>query len=504
MTTNGSFISITPLARRVAEEQGIDIRTVQGSGHAGKIFTYDLKNIREAIAPKQETGAPTAFHFFPEAGVEEYEKRVPETKAIPEPFGSFHFFPETPAPAAEAYIQPHVTQEPLEPLDMPSFTQEPPEPVYEPAVIPEPMAPVDKPPLFKFEEEAADSGYIAPVADKKPPLFVYMEEPEAIARPADEQAYEAPLPVPPEEDVLAEEAHHREAPPKEEPPKEEPPKKEPTFRFYDPTKAPPEPKKPAPVLRFVEKAPEAETQTTGAMVAAAIAADNDVAGVMRMNDARRSVAAHTARSALQTAAVTQHMETDVTELALMRTSINAERDKSEHIPLMAFYVKAMAICVREKDRFRMRLADAEDAYLLIEGAHVGFQIACGEGISAPVIRNADVKSVEDIAAEIASLTEKAKRGSLTKRDVKGSSISLIDKGESAIHAFTPIISLPESAILGIGAPYQRLVMTERSIENRQFIMQSLTFDHRVINGHEADEFQRRLKDIIEDPQSLVG
>ena len=242
----------------------------------------------------------------------------------------------------------------------------------------------------------------------------------------------------------------------------------------------------------------------GAMVEAAIAAGEDDAGVMRMNDMRRMVAITTAESAAQTAAVTQLMETDITELLSLLERMNFTREKQQQIGLIALYVKTIALCIREKERFRMRLSKARNAYLLMDGAHVGLQVGVSDGFVAPVIRNADVQSIEEIDAEVAMLSDKAIRGSLSERDVKGAAITLLDKSESGIFAFTPIIKQPEPAILGIGAPYKRLVMTGKGIENRMFVMQSLTFDHRVITGEEADDFQLMLKGLLEEPEPVFG
>ena len=147
----------------------------------------------------------------------------------------------------------------------------------------------------------------------------------------------------------------------------------------------------------------------------------------------------------------------------------------------------------------MRLSKTKDAYLVMDGAHIGLQIGVSDGFVTPVIRDADIKRLDEIAAEVVSFTDKARRGDIAESDCKGGAITLLDKGDSGIFAFTPIINQPESAILGIGAPYQRLMMAGTVFESRYFVMQSLTFDHRIINGHEADDFQLRLKGIIEEP-----
>jgi len=361
-------VRITPLARRVAAERGIDLSGASGSGYSGRIFVRDLDNVDvESFAKTEGT---VAFVAVPDEG-----------------------------DALKAAI-----------------TVEP-EPVIS---VPEPV-------------------YPAPVLDL--PIAEPAPEPEPVAMPS-----------------LEIEA--------------------------------------APVMETVEE--------NDAIIEAAISADEDVAGVMRMNDLRRSVAYMTAESAAQTAAVTQLMEMDITELLEFLDRLNGTREKHNQISLTALYIKAIALCVREKDRFRMRLSKARNAYLLMDGAHVAIHIGVGDGFITPVIRDGDAKPLAEIADEAAYFCEKAKRGDISERDCKGAAITLLDKGESGIYAFTPIIKQPEPSILGMGAPYRRLIMTEKGIENRQFVMQSLTFDHRVINGNEADDFQSRLKEMLEEPGSVFG
>ena len=258
-----------------------------------------------------------------------------------------------------------------------------------------------------------------------------------------------------------------------------------------------------PVPEFMNKAAEADVSTE-AMNRAMQSANDDVAGVMRMNEARRAIAEKTAKSSAETAAVTQHSETDVTELLALFRRTNENRDMRNPIPLTAFFIKAIAMCLREMSRFRLRLADTEDAYLMVEGGNVGLQVDAGESVFSPVVRRGDLKPLEEIASEIVALTEKAKRGALSEYDSTGGAITLIDKSETDVYAFTPIINQPEAAVLGIGSIYGRLVMSGGGIENRMFVMQSLTFDHRVLSGSEADEFQRRLNELLEKPQLLIG
>ena len=370
-------VRITPLARRVAAERGINLSEASGSGYSGRIFVRDLDNVEEESFTKTE--------------------------------GTVAFVPVSDEGDA---LQAVVAPEPVAPAPV--------------AISPEPLPEI--------------------------PIIV----PEPVAMPSLEIA-------------------------------------------------------PAPVMETVQAADEQPVEATpgaaeenDAIIEAAISADEDVAGVMRMNDLRRSVALMTAESAAQTAAVTQLVEMDITELLEFLERFNGTREKQDQISLTALYIKAIALCIREKDRFRMRLSKARNAYLLMDGAHVAIHIGVGDGFVTPVIRDGDVKQLAEISAEAAYFCEKAKHGDISEKDCKGAAITLFDKGESGIYAFTPIIKQPEPSILGMGAPYRRLIMTEKGIENRHFVMQSLTFDHRVINGSEADDFQSRLKEMLEEPGSVFG
>ena len=608
------YMKMTPLARRIAAERGIDTSSMKGSGHMGKIFTEDLSNYAPEAAPQLErphTEAPFSQPLRPVFSIVSSQdeasayENAPAAKAPPPPRMSYatgieeyREAPKAPPPPRMSYASGQ--DEYREALNTPP----PPRMAFDPrfdsrgALQGPPESPYYAP-VNEYEEQPQQRPYYTPGYEyeeppKAPPLarqpytpeyeFVEAAGAPAPDRPDFTTRYdfgEAPKAPPPERQAFTSEygfvetpkappsprrsyfaeydyPEYREAPkappepalapayapeyeydeaPKEpqqagkpwfpeyeyrESPKAMPPASPSHFFGYEKQDAPKEAQD-APVFDSswrTEKKEDAEAakpvfelktgdialsdERTTPLTAAAVAADEDIAGIMRMNDARRSVAVQTAKSSIETAPVTQHMETDITELVALRGHLNADRGVQDPIPMTAFYIKAMAACVREKDRFRMRLADANDAYLLIEGAHIGFQVNAGESLATPVLRDADQKPIEQVASEIHALTEKARRGNLSRRDVRGGALTLLDKGDSSVHTFTPIINLPESAILGIGAIYKRLVMTGRSIENRYFIMQSLTYDHRVINGHEADEFQGRLKEVLEDPRALLG
>jgi pyruvate dehydrogenase E2 component (dihydrolipoamide acetyltransferase) len=209
------------------------------------------------------------------------------------------------------------------------------------------------------------------------------------------------------------------------------------------------------------------------------------------------------RSSRETASVTQFMEMDATELLELRRLMNEDRGAQDRITVTSLIVKALAIALCEHERFRMQLSEQEDAFLLRSAVHIGIAVGADEGLFVPVLRHADKKSVREINAEVSSLSRKARDGALRPDDYTGGVITLSNMGMYGVTAFTPIINQPEASIVGIGAPAQRLVMYPDGIKTRPFITQSLTYDHRIVNGTEAADFQLRIKDLTERPEQLI-
>jgi pyruvate dehydrogenase E2 component (dihydrolipoamide acetyltransferase) len=201
--------------------------------------------------------------------------------------------------------------------------------------------------------------------------------------------------------------------------------------------------------------------------------------------------------------VTQHVEIDVTELVWLLARMNKDKAPPERIPLKAFYLKAMAICVKEKERFRLRLADAGDAYLLLDGANIGLQLNTPDGFATPVLRDADKKTLQEINAEVLAFVERAKHSGIPYEERRNGAITLLDKSDCGVFSFTPIINQPEASILGTGAPIERLVLESGDLKKKHFMTLSLTYDHRIINGTESALFQNRIKGLLENPELLI-
>jgi pyruvate dehydrogenase E2 component (dihydrolipoamide acetyltransferase) len=133
--------------------------------------------------------------------------------------------------------------------------------------------------------------------------------------------------------------------------------------------------------------------------------------------------------------------------------------------------------------------------------HVGLAVDTARGLLVPVIRDAQKKGLWAIAEESAQLVEKARSGGLGPDALRGSTFTITNLGALDVDAFTPIINLPECAVLGVGKIALRPVVDasgERLVP-RQTVTLSLTFDHRMVDGAPAARFLRMIKRFVEEP-----
>jgi 2-oxoglutarate dehydrogenase E2 component (dihydrolipoamide succinyltransferase) len=142
---------------------------------------------------------------------------------------------------------------------------------------------------------------------------------------------------------------------------------------------------------------------------------------------------------------------------------------------------------------------AEDRILLKREINLGLAVALndGEGLIVPVIRRADEKSLLGLAREVRDLAQRARAKALKPDDVQGGTFTITNHGVSGSLFATPIISQPQSAILGTGAMQKRVVVINDAIAIRPMLYLTLTFDHRVLDGATADRFMRAFKGALE-------
>jgi pyruvate dehydrogenase E2 component (dihydrolipoamide acetyltransferase) len=142
---------------------------------------------------------------------------------------------------------------------------------------------------------------------------------------------------------------------------------------------------------------------------------------------------------------------------------------------------------------------AGDAVELLPSADIGVAVAVPNGLIVPVVRAAEVKSIEQIAAESRELVTKTREGKLRQEDLEGGSFTISNLGMYGVEQFIAVLNPPQAAILAVGAMEDRVVVADGELETRPLMTLTLTCDHRSLDGATAAEFLRTVKDFLEEP-----
>ncbi len=196
--------------------------------------------------------------------------------------------------------------------------------------------------------------------------------------------------------------------------------------------------------------------------------------------------------------VTHHDEVDITAFEQRRqawNSANAERKRR----LLPVLVKAAVSALKQYPQYNCSLgADGKTVYAK-QYYNIGFAVDVPAGLLVPVVHNSDSKNLDEIAQEIAALSEKARGPGLAMTEMSGGCITISSLGHIGGTAFTPIINAPEVAILGVTRTQARFLPDEEGNPVlHQMLPLSLSYDHRVINGADAARFVRAIGDFLDD------
>jgi pyruvate dehydrogenase E2 component (dihydrolipoamide acetyltransferase) len=200
--------------------------------------------------------------------------------------------------------------------------------------------------------------------------------------------------------------------------------------------------------------------------------------------------------------VTHHDLADVTELEEARRRYQSRREEPK-LTWTALVVKAAVAGLRAFPRVNSRLDAARDELVLERSIHIGVAVDTEHGLLVPVLRDADRKTTRQIAGEIASLAERARARKLGREEMQGATFTVTNLGGLGGVAFTPIISRPQVAILGVSRSREEIALRDGQVAPRIMLPLSLSYDHRVINGADAARFVRHVADLLEDPLRLV-
>lgn len=202
--------------------------------------------------------------------------------------------------------------------------------------------------------------------------------------------------------------------------------------------------------------------------------------------------------------VTQFEEADISELEAFRV---AQKDgfKAEglNLTILAFLVKASAHVLRQFPKFNSSLDSDGENLVYKKYVHIGVAVDTPNGLVVPVIRDADKKSVREIARDMGELSAKARDKKLTPAEMQGACFSISSLGGIGGTAFTPIVNWPEVAILGVSRSAMKPVWSGKDFQPRLMLPLSLSYDHRVIDGADAARFTTALSKVLGDIRQLL-
>jgi len=192
-------------------------------------------------------------------------------------------------------------------------------------------------------------------------------------------------------------------------------------------------------------------------------------------------------------------QADVTELMGLRRELS--KSLGVKITSNTFFIRALALAAREHPVVVGRFND--DSIVLADAINVGFAVDSPQGLVVPVIRNADKRSLSEIASLDALLTDKARHNKLTLEDIEGETIALSNLGAYGIDSFIGIAPPPTSVILAAGNVVRTIVPNGGTLAVRKIVDLSLAVDKRVINGAYAAQFLSCIAGKLQDPQQLI-
>lgn len=216
---------------------------------------------------------------------------------------------------------------------------------------------------------------------------------------------------------------------------------------------------------------------------------------------RKIIAQRMVKSLQGAAQVTHTDRADVTKLVELRETWKAHaKEHGVKLTYLPFFIKACVAALKEHPRFNASLDGEELVYH--DSYNIGIAVDTQRGLMVPVIKDADRKSIIEIARELGELATAAREGTLTPEQMQDSTFTISSVGSLGGEAFTPIINAPNAAILGIGAIKQMPHVVDGQLAVREIVIYSLTYDHRIVDGADGARFMGEIVKLTEEPDHL--
>ncbi|MBA4805206.1 MAG: 2-oxo acid dehydrogenase subunit E2 [Brevundimonas sp.] len=218
---------------------------------------------------------------------------------------------------------------------------------------------------------------------------------------------------------------------------------------------------------------------------------------------RRKIAEKMAESVRRIPHITYVEEIDVTALEELRAHLNANRKPDQpKLNVLPFLARAMVVALRDQPTINSHYDDEGGVLTTHAAVHLGIAAQTPNGLMVPVVRHAEARDPYDTAAEIARVSSAAKSGKASREELSGSTITITSLGTLGGVVHTPIINHPEVAIVGPNKIQERVVVKDGQMVVRKMMNLSSSFDHRIVDGHDAAVFVQRIKGLLEHPATL--
>ena len=224
---------------------------------------------------------------------------------------------------------------------------------------------------------------------------------------------------------------------------------------------------------------------------------------VRIIGLRRKIAEKMAESVRRIPHITYVEEIDVTALEELRAHLNATKSKDQpKLNVLPFIARAIVVALRDQPQINATYEDEAGVLTQHAAVHLGIAAQTPNGLMVPVVRHAEARDPYDTALEIARVSGAVKDGSAKREELSGSTITITSLGTLGGVVHTPIINHPEVAIVGPNKIAERVVVRDGQMVVRKMMNLSSTFDHRIVDGHDAAVFVQRIKGLLEHPATL--
>ncbi|WP_137807005.1 dihydrolipoamide acetyltransferase family protein [Pseudomonas sp. G(2018)] len=246
----------------------------------------------------------------------------------------------------------------------------------------------------------------------------------------------------------------------------------------------------------------AQGQSNASSVSSAYAQRNDEEQIPVIG-MRRKIAQRMQDATQRAAHFSYVEEIDVTAVEELRAHLNEKHGATRgKLTLLPFLVRAMVVALRDFPQINARYDDEAQVITRLGAVHVGIATQADIGLMVPVVRHAEARSLWDSAAEIARLATAARNGKASRDELSGSSITLTSLGALGGIVSTPVLNLPEVAIVGVNKIVERPMVIKGQIVVRKMMNLSSSFDHRVVDGMDAALFIQAIRGLLEQPATL--